>query len=179
MMHKLWLLAVAAIGCSTIQARTDFDRSANFGAYRTFKMLAGKALPSDTGVPPNTMVGDRIREGIKAQLIAKGMTPVDENPDVLVGWVAGARTRQELETMGPYDPMMGPYMFPGYWGPADVWTTEYQHGTLVIDMSDARTHKMVWRAIVEADKNRLSDLGQPPVIAEAVKKAFAKYPPQP
>ena len=43
--------------------------------------------------------------------------------------------------------MMGPYMCPGYWGPADVWTTEYQHGTLIIDMTDAATHKMVWRTI--------------------------------
>ena len=42
----------------------------------------------------------------------------DDNPNVLVGFVAGARTRQELEAMGPYDPMMGPYMCPGYWGPA-------------------------------------------------------------
>jgi hypothetical protein len=178
-MNKLLLLAVAAIGCSTVQAKTDFDRSANFAGYRTFKMLEGKALPSDTGAPPNTMVADRIREAVKAQLIAKGMTPVDENPNVLVGFVGGARTRQELESMGPYDPMMGPYMYPGYWGPADVWTTEYQHGTLIIDMTDAGTHKMVWRAIVEADKNKVAELGDPALIQKAVAKAFEKYPPKP
>lgn len=50
-MNKLLLLAVAAIGCSTVQAKTDFDRSANFGGFRTFKMLEGKALPSESGAP--------------------------------------------------------------------------------------------------------------------------------
>ena len=95
------LLAVAAIGCSTVQAKTDYDRSANFGGFRTFKMLEGKALASESGAPPNTMVGDRIRDQIKNQLLAKGLSQSQDNPNVLVGWVAGARTRQELESMGP------------------------------------------------------------------------------
>ena len=177
-MNKLLLLAVAAIGCSTVQAKTDFDRSANFGGFRTFKMLEGKALPSESGAPPNTMVADRIREEIRNQLLAKGLTQSDDNPNVLVGFVAGARTRQELESMGPYDPMMGPYMYPGYWGPSDVWTTEYQHGTLIIDMTDAATHKMVWRATVTADKNKVAELGDPKLVQEAVSKAFYKYPPK-
>ena len=177
-MNKLLLLAVAAIGCSTVQAKTDYDRSANFGGFRTFKMLEGKALPSDSGAPPNTMVGDRISEEIKNQLLAKGLTQSDDSPNVLVGWVAGARTRQELEAMGPYDPMMGPYMGVGYWGPADVWTTEYQHGTLIIDMTDAASHKMVWRTIVTADKNKVTELGEPKLIQEAVAKAFKDYPPK-
>ena len=177
-MNKLMLLAVAAIGCSTVQAKTDYDRSANFGGFRTFKMLDGKALPSDSGAPPNTIVGDRIRDQIRAQLLAKGLSESQDNPTVLVGWVAGARTRQELESMGPYDPMMGPYMYPGYWGPSDVWTTEYQHGTLIIDMTDAATHKMVWRATVSADKNSVAELGDPKLVQEAVAKAFQQYPPK-
>ena len=177
-MNKLALLALTAIGCSTVSAKTDFDRSANFANYRSFKMLEGQVMPSETGAPPNTMVKERVRDAIRSQLVAKGLSQTEENPNLLVGFVGGARTRQELETMGPYDPMMGPYMYPGYWGPADVWTTEYQHGTLIIDLVDAGTHKMVWRAIVEADKNKLAELGDPKLIQEAVSKAFAKYPPK-
>lgn len=177
-MNKLALLALAAIGCSTVQAKTDYDRSANFASYQSFKMLEGKTTPSETGAPPNTMVKDRVRDAIRAQLVAKGMSETQDNPSLLVGFVGGARTRQELEAMGPYDPMMGPYMGVGYWGPTDVWTTEYQHGTLVIDLVDAGTHKMVWRSIVTADKNKLTELGDPKLIQEAVSKAFAKYPPK-
>ena len=59
-----------------------------------------------------------------------------------------------------------------------MWTTEYQHGTLIIDMTDAATHKMVWRATVTADKNKVTELGEPKLIQEAVAKAFDKYPPK-
>jgi hypothetical protein len=176
----LGLLGLAALSCSTVSTKADFDRSANFSGFHTFKLLQGKALPSESGAPPNTMVGDRIREEIKTQLMGKGLTPVDENPDVLVGWVAGARTHQELESMGPYDPVMGPYMGPGYWGGGgDVWSVEYKRGTLVIDIVDAATHKMVWRSITQADKNQVSDLGTPEAVHEAVTKAFKDYPPKP
>jgi len=175
---KLGLLALAALSCSTVQTKADYDRSANFGAFHTFKMLEGKTLPSESGAPPNTMVADRIREEIKTQLMAKGLTPVDENPNLLVGWVAGARTHQELESMGPYDPVMGPYMYPGYWGAGDVWSVEYKRGTLVIDLVDAGTHKMVWRSITQADKDKVADLGTPEFVREAVTKAFKDYPPK-
>ena len=69
-MNKLLLLAVAAIGCSTVQAKTDYDRSANFGGFRTFKMLEGKTLPSESGAPPNTIVADRNHHG--CVLFARG-----------------------------------------------------------------------------------------------------------
>ena len=177
-MFGLGLLALATLSCSTVQTKTDFDRSANFSSFRTFKLLEGKTLPSESGAPPNTMVGDRIRAEIKTQLMAKGLTPVEENPNVLVGWVAGARTHQELESMGPYDPVMGPYMYPGYWGGADAWTVEYKRGTLIIDLVDATTHKMVWRSTTQADKENLADLGKPEAIQEAVTKAFKDFPPK-
>lgn len=174
----LSLLLLAAAGCSTVQAKTDFDHTANFSRYRSFKLLDGLVLPS-TGAPANTIVGDRIRDAITTQLLAKGLTPTDQNPDVYVRYVAGARTREELETARPYSPMIGPYVGPGWWGPSvGTWTTEYQHGTLVIDMVDAGARKMVWRATVEADRDKLSDLTDPELIGKATAKAFKKYPPR-
>ena len=41
-----------------------------------------------------------------------------------------------------------------------------------------RNHVVVWRAIVTADKNKVSELGEPKMIQEAVAKAFDKYPPK-
>jgi hypothetical protein len=171
------LTALAGAGCATVQASTDYDRNVNFAQFRTFKMLEGRALPSESGAPPNTIVGDRIKRDIQAELMSKGLVPTDTNPDLLVGFVAGARTQQELEAVGPYDPLMGPYMGPGYWGSADVWTTEYQHGTLIIDLVDNSTKKMVWRSRVTADRDKMSELGDPQTIEKAVDKAFKNFPP--
>jgi len=173
----LWTVTVALAGCATVQTSTDYARGVDFSRYHTFKMLEGKALPSQTGAPPNTMAADRISSDIKGELMAKGLTPTDTNPDLLVGYVAGARTKQELEAVGPYDPMMGPYMGPGYWGPTDVWSTTYQHGTLVIDLVDNSSKKMVWRSTVTADREKVSELADPKTIEKAVDKAFEHYPP--
>jgi hypothetical protein len=170
-------VTVALAGCATVQTSTDYARGVDFSRYHTFKMLEGKALPSQTGAPPNTMAADRISSDIKGELMAKGLTPTDTNPDLLVGYVAGARTKQELEAVGPYDPMMGPYMGPGYWGPTDVWSTTYQHGTLVIDLVDNSSKKMVWRSTVTADREKVSELADPKTIEKAVDKAFEHYPP--
>ena len=52
-----------------------------------------------------------------------------------------------------------------------------QHGTLVIDLVDSDTKKMIWRSTVEADKKKLSELGEPHTIQEAVDKAFKEFPP--
>jgi hypothetical protein len=176
---KRWLMLtiVGLAACSSIQTKTDFDPSVNFARYGTFLMLQGEVLPSETGAPPNTMVQERIRDRIRSELQAKGLTPDNSRPDLLVGYVAGARTKQELMAAPPYDPMMGPYMGPAYWnGTVQTWT--YQRGTLVIDLIDSNTKKMVWRTIVEADKNQLADLGDPQLIREAVAKAFKNFPPK-
>jgi Domain of unknown function (DUF4136) len=172
-----WAAVLAGVGCSTMQATSDYDRTASFIQYRTFKMLDGKMMPSIPGAPTDTLARDRIRDEITKQLVAKGLLPTATNPDLLVGFVAGAQRREELEAVAPYDSVLGPY--PGLWGPGDVWTTEYQHGTLVIDLIDAHTKKMVWRSIVEVDKNKLSELSEPNTIRQAVHKAFQKFPPPP
>jgi len=174
---RAWIGAVVllAAGCSTVHATTDYDHAVGFAQFRTFKMMEGKMLPSSDGAPPNTLVADRIRDTIKTELTAKGLTPSDSNPDLLVGFVAGAQRREDLQVVGPYDPVLGPY--PGYWGPGDVWATEYEHGTLVIDLIDARTKKMVWRSVAVADKNKLSEVDAPATIQTAVDKAFKNFPP--
>ena len=174
--YGLGLLALATLSCSTVQTKTDFDRSANFSAFHTFKLLEGKTMPSESGAPPNTMVGDRIRAEIKTQLMAKGLTPVEENPNLLVGWVAGARTHKEVEH-GAVRSGHGTYMGPGYWGGADVWSVEYKRGTLVIDLR--RRHPQDGVALDHAGRQ-----GEPRRSGEARgcsvggTKAFKDFPPK-
>ena len=64
----------------------------------------------------------------------------------------------------------------GMWGsyPQDIWVSEHPEGTLVIDLVDARTQKLVWRAYLTAEGAGMSD---PAFIQSAVNKAFERYPP--
>jgi hypothetical protein len=165
-------------GCSTMQTHTDYDPAVDFGRYRTYKLTPGQVTSSYETPSPNTLVADRINHAIEAQLAAKGLRPTADKPDLIVGYVAGARSRLELETSAPYASSLAPYWGPGWWGPEQAWVNEYQHGTLVIDLVDATTSKLVWRSIVEADRNDVTALGNPEAIQKAVTKAFQSWPQQ-
>jgi len=110
---------------------------------------------------------------------AKGLTESDASPDLYVTYVAGAKTRQEWENLGPT--MYSDYGF--LWGPElwarnyDDWWVEHDvtQGSLVIDLIDAHSKQAVWRAFAEEDIQR-------PVSEETVRTAVAKsledYPPK-
>jgi uncharacterized membrane protein HdeD (DUF308 family) len=171
------VIAMLGSGCATVSVKTDSDPSVDFSRYRTFQVLDGKIIVDGREDATNTLVKDRIQNAIVAQLSGKGYQPVDSGGDLLVGYVAGARTVTEIEGTGPYGPGFGPYWgFGGWWGPAytDWWTRTYTKGTLVIDLIDSQSKKLVWRAYAEAD---LKSPDADDTIQKAVKKAFAKFPP--
>jgi hypothetical protein len=173
---------LTAVGCATVDARSDYDRSVDFSKYRTFEVLPGRLVRGDemaTAAPASTLaaVKDRIAATIISDLQLKGLTRRWDDPDLFVGFVGGARTRQELVGMEPYDPTLAPG-WGEWWGPTDLYRYDYQQGTLIIDVIDAHTKKLVWRSIVEAERDRLADLGDPRLIKEAVGKALKEFPPK-
>ena len=64
-------------------------------------------------------------------------------------------------------PMWGPY-------PQDFWVTEHPEGTLVIDLLDGKTGKLVWRAYIVAQGSGMNDAS---FIQKAVNKALENYRP--
>ena len=59
-------------------------------------------------------------------------------------------------------------------------TTAYEQGTLVIDLVDRRTKKLVWRGTAQAALSETpSKAEREATIDEAVKKMFEKFPPSP
>ena len=171
-------LALAAGNCATVSVTTDFDHGVDFSRYRTFTLAGGNLQVN--GVPDNgnTLVKDRIHNALRAALLAKGLTETDKAPDVFVGYLAGARTRTEIEGMPPYAPEMGPYWYGGWWGPGYTqwWMRTYEEGTLVIDLVDRATRKLVWRAYARREVKAPVDEQK---VLEIIEKAFKAYPPRP
>jgi hypothetical protein len=165
-------LALAS-GCANVQVQTDHDPGADFGRYRTFQVAPGQVLNDGKADQGDTLVQDRVRNAIVSQLAAKGLRPLqgnEVNPDLVVTFVAGARTRQEVETVSyPWGP---------YWGPSyapDAWVRLYRQGTLIIDLVDPDTERTVYRARVESDNKPFTD---PKIVQKAVAKALQKFPSQ-
>src|SRR6201987_4824357 len=151
------------------QVKTDFDHQANFSQYNTY---SGQEIK-----PANSLWDARIKRAVDAQLAAKGWTRVDSGGDVAIVAIKTSHTERTLQTF--YDGIGGGWRWRGFGGFGESTTTEqdYKEGTLVVDMYDASTKQLIWRASAEdmlsdkAEKNEKN-------LDKGVAKMFKSFPPR-
>ena len=161
------LAALAAIaGCSSISISTDFDSNADFAGYKTFGWM--KQADSEEGYDYSGLVDERIKSAVDKQLQTKGLTKGTTNTDLLVVYHAGKKEQLEVEDWG----------YGGWWGVGGGDAYSYEEGTLIVDLVDASTKKMVWRGTAKkAMSESPSSEERDAAIDEAIQKMFEKYPP--
>ena len=155
------LLIVPAIAAAQ-KVSVDADPSASFAAYRTYAWTAG--TPS-----PNPLSEDRIHASVDQQLAARGFTAA-ANPDVYVATHVVTHEQKELVASG----FGGGWGFGGY-GTASVET--YVQGTLVVDLYDAQTKKLVWRAKATQTVSEKPEKNTAKVN-KMLARMFEQYPPR-
>ncbi len=165
---KLWmLLAVALLIAPAMQAQkvtVDWDHNVqNFSAFKTYAWVKPIRPTS------NPLMDQRIVAAIEGQLAAKGLQKVDHRADVLVTYNAGVQQQRSATAVGRGGWRMGG-------GMTTVNQNIYKIGTLVVDVSDAKTKQLIWRA---TSSDTLSDKPDKnsQKIDKAVTKMFKKYPP--
>jgi hypothetical protein len=155
---------------SAQQVKTDYDHSANFGQYKTYSWE--KVQTKDP------LLVDRIKSAVSSALTAKGWTEVPSGGDVEVFAIEMTKNQQTLDTF--YNGFGGGrrWGFGGGFGDATTTVETYKVGTLVVDLFDAKTEKLIWRSSSSdtlsdnADKNTKN-------LDKGVKKMFQHFPPAP
>ena len=150
--------------------KTDYDHSANFGQYKTFSWE--KVQTKDP------LMIDRIKDAVNGALSAKGWTLVPSGGDVEVFAIETTQNQQTLDTF--YNGFGGGRRWGGFgaFGDATTTTETYTVGTLVVDLFDAKTEKLIWRSSSSdtlsnnADKNTKN-------LGKGVNKMFQHFPPAP
>ena len=160
------VVAVLAISCaSTINVRSDVNKQADFSRYRTFSIRDGNS----TG---NPVMDQRIKADVEMALRAKGLEEVQSGEgDAVVVAHAATQTRRSYETF--YNGWGWGWRW--RWGAPEVVVNEFQVGTIVVDMFDARTKTAVWHGYashVLSDKPEKNDMR----ADEAVAKIFERFP---
>lgn len=173
----LLLIGVALMSscAQTIKVTTDYDRSTNFSTYKTFSFYA---LASTLNV--NEMNQDRIIKSIRMEMLKKGFTENNYTPDLVISAITVLKDKKRLSISGNSYGYGGFYRPYGYWGApasgyASVQANEYKDGTLIIDIADAQTKKLVWEGtgiseITKQPKNPDAS------ISNAVGKIMAGFP---
>jgi len=168
-------LAMVAAGCSTISVNHDLRFRSGFRDLQYVRVAAG-ACDGDWrrggARQQNTLLDKRIRSAVEAELQAKGMT-ADTRPPLYYCLPTGVDSKINVTDWGTRIHAYG-----GWYGDRDVDVYQYEEGTLIVDLIDAKTHQLVWRGTAT---KTLEDNPSPERmeqnLREVVGKMFASYPP--
>lgn len=176
------IVLAGASGCATISARSDYDRAADFSAFRSFAWVTEPpVVVAETDMPISALNLRRIKEAIEGELAAKGFDQVPDRAaaDFVVSATVGARDRIDLDVYpDPYRRAWAWHSrFYGNGFGAAVGVDRYTEGTLAIDVFDERSKQAVWhgwaaKRITNAD---IADASEP--IRRAVAAILADFPP--
>ncbi len=150
---------------SSFKVVSDYDKENDFSKYKTYKYIP---QPFDTvSLEPLVPLKRqrRIEAGIDLQLEKLGYRYSEENPDFLVSYFVKV-DQSTRQSGGAYIGVSAPYAYsnPAYnmhygnqyysgnpytggsygWASTRPASTTYSTGTLVVDIVDAKTIKLVW-----------------------------------
>lgn len=167
--------AVLLAGCaSTPAVRSDYDKNADFGRFRSFGFL-------DQGGDAKSLAMQTLEAAATREMEARGYKPAD-NPDLLVNFTGKLEDRTDVQSVpGPsygvgygYAGWYGaPY---GGWNSQQVTTRHYKVGTLVMDIVDREKRLVVFQAGIEKTVTKEMLANQDQALNAAVTRLFTAYP---
>lgn len=179
-MRKIWafvVLIAITVGCSSLKVTSDYDKTADFTKFETFSFY-GWAEGSNEVL--NQFDQERIEVATRNELESRGLRYVETGADAVVSLfiVIDKKTSTTAYT-NHYN--MGGYGYGYGWGMGmGSSTTTYQDydynvGTLVIDVFNAETKKLIWQGVGSGtvDENPKS---REKNIDSSVKKIMSTYP---
>jgi hypothetical protein len=134
-----WLVTVAIAGCATtMSVSSHVERGLDFSRYRTFDWGTPDELPTgDPRLDADPFFKDNVQGAVEKALAGRGLA-LSETPDLRVHYHASINRRINVNSVDRargYCPS----------GNCQAEIAEYDAGTLVIDMVDTRTGKVIWR----------------------------------
>jgi len=177
------LLGVALVvtGCeSGPDVRGDYDKSADFGKYKTYNFVSA-TTPS--GGEFKSLAMQTIQAAASREMEARGYTKSD-TPDLALNFKGKLEEKTDIEsTPAPmygagwgYHGMYGaPYGAYGYGG-SEVTTRRYHVGTLVMDVIDREKRQAVFQGGIEGVVSKEMLENKQAAIDAAIVHIFSKYP---
>jgi hypothetical protein len=131
------LLSAALAGCATMTVSSHIERGVDFSEYVTYDWGGKDAFPvGDPRLDNNPFFRDYLQGAIEKRLAAKGYErAVAGPPDLLVHYHASVNQKVDAYESDREH---------GYY-PPESRVVEFEQGTLVVDIVDAKTSKVIWR----------------------------------
>ncbi len=167
----LMLLNVLLGGCAGMAIEAEQDPAVTFNRYETYSWGSNQRAPGDVRV--TSALRAQIVDDIDRQLTGKGYLRVNRDGDFSVIYRVTIEGETIVQTLD------------GYAG--SVWTEDlarpvlalrrYEEGTLIIDIIDGESERLVWRGSAKAEvRQRVSIEDRSSRVAEAVRKVLERFP---
>lgn len=189
-MRKIFIACVMLFltACSSMNTSWDYNPDTNFSQFKTFAWTTADNDGSKYHL--DGLMDERVRHAVDNAMQAKGLKMVaKDKADILVNYLTKVNTKVDVNTFTNYygyNPYYS-YYNPGWgwgapWGTIPVTETqvrEYNVGTLIIDIIDAKTNKLVWRgALGDIIKDKKTPEQRVEFINKAVNEILANFPPK-
>jgi hypothetical protein len=168
----VFVMTLAATAVPAQTATIDYDHTVNFLKFKTYTW--GKLHATDPSVEA------RITIALNRDMQGRYMTEAAKNSDVTVTAVDATQDKAEFGTF--YDSLGSDYAWQRPWGSAGFMDSQatlndIPVNTLIIDMYDTKTHKLLWRGTVTEPLVGSTDK-KDNTIDKAVTDLIGKYPPK-
>ncbi len=167
------LCALTLSACaSTMGAGSHVQTGLRMSQYRTYDWGPADALPTgDARLDKDPDFQDHLEGAVEKQLAGKGLVRATGAPDLLFHYHASIDTRIDVgRTEREYGSCQA--------ADCQSWVVDYEAGTLVLDVVDARTHRLIWRGWAQdrvapmlGDRDRMREK-----INEAIGRMMASFP---
>ena len=111
-MKHITLAILMGLGVAVFaqEVHFDYNRSANFSAYKTYEWVDYREVPIG-----DQILDQDIKRAVDAQLAGKGLQRVESDGDLYIGYQASISQEKQFDSLGGWSG-------PGWWGgPSGNW----------------------------------------------------------
>ena len=170
----LIISGMLATGCASMTVSSHVETGLDTSQYRSYDWGESDALPAgDPRIEKNPVYQDFILGAVERQMALKGFQHATDKgrADLLIHYHAAVNRRINVSQADrAYKSCFGE--------DCSARIVEYEQGTLVLDIVDAKTNRVIWRGWAQDTVDGVLDDEQQMVqkITEAVRRILARFP---
>jgi hypothetical protein len=181
---RVFVGVLLGVSCFAQKVKIEYDHDVNFSGYRRYEWKEHPFLAKHPDSQQFSIGMGLVQSTANDLLMKRGFQPDDAQPEFYITQFITAHLGQEYHSVPTTAPYPNAYMWPGSWynwsgmyfSSWETYVENYIQGILILDIVDAKTNKLLWRA---ACKDKIDDMKERHKdIEKTVKKALKSYPPE-